>query len=783
MISFMKCPFVCLVAIATILSGQAFAELPRGAAAFLDQHCAECHDADVKKGGLDLSALKFELANADAFQGWQKVFERVRDGEMPPKKKPQPAKVDAEKFLSALKPELIKADAADITANGRVRSRRMTRTEYENTLHDLLGIDMPLQVLLPEDRASYGFETVAAGQQLSQHLLARYLDAADIALTDAFQRVLKGDETFQKHYTPEMLAKERRGNYRGPDLRDGQSISWPMTLQFFGRTPTYVPDDGWYRITLHGVQAINPGEDGTVWGTLRSGECESNAPMLYMIGLVEATSEPRDLVYEAWIQKSHRLELKPNDAALKHPPTGAKGGNVSFKGRDLTKEGYEGIAHTGIDIERIYPNADHATVQKDLFGDEDVKKLNAAAVDKLINRFARRAFRRPVTEEQTAAYREIAHKALAGGDAPTEALRIAYRAILCSPRFLTFVEEPGKLDDFAIASRLSYALYTSMPDYKLMEAAKEGKLHEPEVLAQQVDRMLANPKARRFIESFTDQWLKLKEIDFTTPDTRQFPTFDSVVQESMLQETRTYFAELIKRDLSVTNLVESDFAFLNGRLARHYRTEANVKVGEGLQKVKLGAKDIRGGLVTQGAILKVTADGTSTSPVVRGLFINERILGNRIPPPPPGIPAIEPDIRGATSIRDQLAKHRSNESCASCHQTIDPPGFALENFDPVGVWRTGYGKNNKGAQVDASGTTPEGGTFKDIHSWQRLYAENPDQLARGFATHFLTYATGAPLRFSNEEALEKVISTTTPNGHGMRSLIRAAVLSEIFLSK
>ncbi|MBN8418339.1 MAG: DUF1592 domain-containing protein [Verrucomicrobia bacterium] len=761
----------------------AFAELPQQMPAFLDRHCVDCHDADTKKGGLDLGVLPFDLANADAFQSWQKIFERVRDGEMPPKKKPQPAKAEAESFLANLKPALLKADAEDIAANGRTRSRRLTRTEYENTLHDLLGIDMPLKVLLPEDRASYGFETVAAGQQLSQHLLARYLDAADLALSDAFQRALKGDAAFQKHYTPEMLTKNRGGNYRGPDLRDGRSITWPMTLQFFGRTPTFVPDGGWYRITLHEVQAINPGSDGAVWGTLRSGECESNAPMLYMIGLVEATSTPRDMVFEAWIQQGHRLELKPNDATYKHPPSGAKGGNVSFKDRDLAKEGYAGIAHTGIDMERIYPNADRAALRKNLFGEADVTTADAATLDKLITRFARRAFRRPVTEEQTAAYREIARKALADGDAPTEALRIAYRAILCSPRFLTFIEAPGRLDDHAIASRLSYALWVSMPDYKLMQLANEKKLHDPEVLAQQVERLLAHPKAERFVTSFTDQWLKLKEIDFTTPDTRQFPTFDSVVQESMLQETRAYFTELIKRDLSVTHLVDSDFTFLNGRLARHYHAEVPLKPGEGLQKAALSGQDIRGGLVTQGAILKVTADGTHTSPVVRGVFINERILGNRIPPPPPGVPAIEPDIRGATSIRDQLDKHRNNETCASCHQTIDPPGFALENYDPVGVWRTGYGRNNRGAKVDPTGTTPEGQTFEDIHSWKHLYTQRADRLAGGFASHFLTYSTGAPLRFSDDAALEKIISTTAQNGCGMRSLIRAAVLSEIFLIK
>jgi hypothetical protein len=812
MIQSMTSHCIRLSVIAAIFGDLCFAQTPQPLATFLDQHCIECHDADVKKGGLDLEALKFDLASADVFQSWQKVFERVRDGEMPPKKKPQPAKADADAFLAGLKEPLVKADVADIAANGRVRSRRLTRTEYENTLHDLLGIDMPLTVLLPEDRASYGFETVAAGQQLSQHLLARYLDVADLALTDAFQRALKGDETFQRHYTPEMLTKTGGGNYRGPDLRDGKSITWPITLQFFGRTPTHAPDDGWYRITLHDVHAINPGTDGAVWGTLRSGECESNAPMLYMIGLVEATSTPRDLVYEAWIQKSHRLELKPNDATLKRAQTGAKGGNVSFKGRDLGKEGFAGIAHSGIDIERIYPNADRATVRKNLFGEANLQTADAATLDKLITRFARRAFRRPVTEEQTAAYREIGHKALAEGDPVPEALRMAYRAILCSPRFLTFIEAPGPLDDHAIASRLSYALWVSMPDYALIQLANENKLHDPQVLAQQVDRMLAHPKSQRFITSFTDQWLKLNQIDFTTPDTRQFPTFDPVVQESMLQETRAYFAELLQKDLGITKLVDSDFAFLNGRLARHYAgdsqavrqgdnqkknkkaktlsvswseslTVSALQPGSGLQKVTLRPDAKRGGLVTQGAVLKVTADGTSTSPVVRGVFINERILGNHIPPPPPGVPAIEPDIRGAKSIRDQLDKHRNNESCASCHQTIDPPGFALENYDPVGVLRMGYGKGGRGAKIDPSGTTPEGGTFSDLTTWKQIYTQRADQLARGFATHFLTYSTGGPLRFSQAAALKKTISTTAANGHGMRSIIRQAVLSEIFQTK
>jgi hypothetical protein len=766
--------FLSLIA---LFGGASFAAVP--VAAFLEGHCVECHDADVKKGGLDLTSLNFDKLDPASLKAWQHIFERVRDGEMPPKKKPQPEKNEKDLFLAALKQPLLETDKADIAANGRVRSRRLTRVEYEHTMHDLLGIDIPLKTLLPEDRASHGFETVADGQQLSHHQLARYLDVADLALSDAFDRADKGDATYTKHHTPEMLLKNRGGNYRGPDLKNGESITWPIGLQFFGRTPTWAPASGWYRVTLRGVRGINPTADGAVWGTLRSGHCESNAPLLYMIGLVEATAMPRDMTFEAWIEEGHRLELRPNDGTRKIAPTGAKGGNVSFAARNLEKQGFPGIAHRGIDIERIYPVANAEGVRKKLFGGDGLEALKAENIDKLVNRFATRAFRRPVTEAQSAPYRQIAAKSLQEGDSVLEALRAAYRAILCSPRFLTFIEAPGPLDNHAIASRLSFALWCSMPDQELLELANQNKLRDPQILAQQVERLLSHAKAKRFIASFTDQWLKLNQIDFTTPDTRFFRDFDPVVQESMLQETRAYVTELLRRDLSITHLVDSDFAFLNGRLARHYKADLSLQSGEGLQKVMLKPEAKRGGLVTQGAILKVTADGTSTSPVVRGVFVNERILGNHIPPPPPGIPAIEPDIRGATSIRDQLDKHRNNESCASCHQTIDPPGFALENYDPVGIWRKGYGKDSKGAKIDPSGVTPEGAAFTDLATWQQIYTQKPQHLARGFATHFLTYATGAPPRFSDEAALDAIAKKTT----NLRSIIREVVLSDIFRTK
>lgn len=780
--------------------------LPPAQTQFLDQYCADCHDADVKKGGLDLTSLKFDLKDESTRAMWETVFRRVHHGEMPPKKKEQPTAQEKEAFLTALEKPISEADATDIAANGRVRSRRLTRTEYEHTLHDLLGIDIPLKHLLPEDPASHGFETVAHGQQLSHHQLARYLDTADQALSEAFTRAEKGDEPWSMSYTPEMLAKRGRGNYRGPDVRNGKSISWPITLQFFGRMPTFAPESGWYRITLKQVEGINPTADGAVWGTLRSGHCESNTPMLYMIGLVEATRTPRDLTFEAWIEEGHRLELRPNDATLKRAPSGANGGNVSFQGRDLAKEGYSGIAHRGIHLERIHPGGSRDLLQTKLFGDKrTADKIQATDLDSLITRFAGRAFRRPATSEQTSPYRQISTAAMKDGASPLEAYRSACRAILCSPRFLTFVEPPGKLDDYAIASRLSYALWCSTPDSALNKLAAEGKLRDPGELSRQIERLLSHRKATRFIHSFTDQWLKMNQIDFTTPDTRLFPGFDTVVQQSMLEETRTYFTEMLSKDLNITHLVDSDFVFLNGRLARHYagsppaekkpknkknRKEPEpakpastmppgLKPGDGLQRVSLPPSSQRGGLVTHGAVLKVTADGTTTSPVVRGVFINERILGTHLAPPPPGIPAIEPDIRGATSIRDQLEKHRASETCAGCHQTIDPPGLALENYDPVGVWRTGYGRGNTGAPVNPAGITPDGSPFTGLMEWQKLYSQRPQQLAKGFASHFLTYATGAPPRFHDSHTLDTIAKDT----HGLRSIIRAVILSDVFQIK
>ena len=756
---------------------------------FLRKHCLDCHSGDEPEAGLSLSGLSFDLNRPQPFESWRRVFERVRDGEMPPDSGLESK--ETEVFLKGLDQRLMDSDSRDIAGRGRVRGRRLTRTEYEHTVHSLLGIDLPLRIQLPEDATLHGFETVAKSQQLSHHLLARYLDVADRALAEAFDRALNGDLTDVGEFSPSLLSSGTgRRNYRGPESRDGESISWPIFRPFFGRMRSIrVPADGWYRITLRGVRAVNPANGGTVWGTLRSGAGVSAQPILYPVGIVEATETPRDMQYEAWIRKGHLLELTPNDRTLRRAPTQSGRPDTAAYHKRNEAMGFSGIAHRGIRMERIYPNADREQVIKNLFGNakqEDWKSDPTGVLERLVTRFASRAFRRPVTSDEIVDYRQIGFDVLFETCSFIEALRAAYRAILCSPRMLTFVESPGPLDDYAIASRLSYALWTDMPDEPLLRLAGEGKLRSTETLAAQIDRVLDDPRSRRFISNFTDQWLKLNEIDFTTPDSRQFPTFDPVLQESMLLETRTYFRKLIEQDLSVSHFVESDFACLNERLLRHYRLADDVKgwkSGKGMQTVSLSPASRRGGLITQGAVLKVTADGTTTSPVVRGVFVNERILGVRIPPPPTGIPAVEPDVRGATSIRDQLARHRSDESCYSCHRTIDPPGFALESFDPVGVWRDRYGIRGTGAAIDPSGTTAVGDTFDGLVSWQKLYANQPELIARGFARQFLAYATGAPIRYSDEPAIDRIVSDSKASGYGIRTLIRAALTSDLFLKK
>ncbi|MEK6235528.1 MAG: DUF1592 domain-containing protein, partial [Planctomycetales bacterium] len=372
--------------------------------------------------------------------------------------------------------------------------------------------------------------------------------------------------------------------------------------------------------------------------------------------------------------------------------------------------------------------------------------------------------------------------------------------ILCSGEFL-FLDEPGDrvVSHYALASRLSYFLWSSMPDDELRLLAEQGKLDEPTILRAQVERLLGDPKSRAFTENFTGQWLDLRDIDFTSPDQNLYPEFDELLKISTVEETHRFFRELLESDLSVMNFIDSHFTFLNERLAKHYGVPG-VR-GQRFRKVQLPADSPRGGVLTQASVLKVTANGTTTSPVLRGAWVMENILGQRVPPPPSNVPSVEPDIRGAVTLREQLAKHRDSESCAVCHRQIDPAGFALENFDVIGGWRDKYrtlGEGERppfsqhpitfawvryrvGLPVDATGKTPDGQAFRDVVDFKRILLKEPRLIATSLTRKLATYSLGRRLGFSDRPDVAEIVDNVAlKNNYGFRSLIQEIVQSEMF---
>ncbi len=422
--------------------------------------------------------------------------------------------------------------------------------------------------------------------------------------------------------------------------------------------------------------------------------------------------------------------------------------------------------------------------------------------ERLMRAFLAHAYRRPVQERDVKLFLSLIAQQMETGHSFTEAMFAGYTAVLASPGFVFLDEKPGKLDDYALATRLALFLWNSAPDDALRARADRGELQKPEILRAETDRMLADPKARRFTEAFLDYWIDLRKIEDSTPSTTLYNDYylDDALTEAALGETQLFFTDLVQRDAPVRSLVDSDYTFLNERLATHYGIPG-VK-GIAMRRVALPAGSPRGGIMTQASILKVTANGTTTSPVLRGKWIVERILGIDIPPPPPAVPAIEPDIRGAVTIRQQLDQHRANASCAACHIKMDPAGFALESFDVMGGWRERYrgvdekipgvkglGKNGQpfefhfGLPVDSSGQLPDGRPFHGIREFKQLLQHEDALLARNLAKQLVVYATGAPIRFSDRPAIEAIVQSAKARDYGVRSLVHAVVRSELFRDK
>jgi hypothetical protein len=766
--------------------------------AFLAAHCRECHSGEKPKGGFEVDKLTADFADRVNRDRWVNVMEQLNSGAMPPKAKPRPPAKDLRTAIEAIGGRVETADAARRAANGRTVLRRLNRVEYQNTVNDLLGVQIDLQELLPGDSSANGFDTSGDAHHVSSFLMEKYLEAADRALGIAIANNPQ-PPLVKKRYTLKdergvKVATESVFLPRDDELVMFSSSAWnSITVGQF-----YPPDRGKYRIRISA-----------------SGYQSADKPVTFRVDagpMLMGTKNHLVDYFDAPADKPKVFEFVDHFEARNHiriSPYGLAGAQTVTKVGAPKYEG-PGLAVQWVEVEGPLHDAWPPESHRRIFGDleqkpapvfnngrrvEVVSNDPEADAEKVLRDFARRAFRRAVTPQEVKPYVALVKSRLAAKQSFEQAVRVGLKAILVSPDFLFLREKPGKLDDFALASRLSYFLWSTMPDEELLALAEKGKLSQPEVLREQVERMLKHQKAAAFTENFVGQWLGLRDIDFTEPSHLLYPEYDAMLRAAMVKETELFFAEVLKDDLSLTNFVVSDFTFLNQRLAKHYGV-AGV-AGSEFRKVKLPPESHRGGVLTMGSVLKVTANGTTTSPVVRGAWVLERILGTPPPKPPGDVPGLEPDIRGAVTIREQLAKHRSVATCASCHVKIDPPGFALESFDVIGGWRdnyrtTGNGKTvvvdgrrmpyHEGKKVDPSDVL-NGEKFANIDEFKQLLLKDKDQLARALTEKVLTYATGAVPETADKAEIEAIVRKAREKNYGFRTLVHEVVQSKLFQTK
>ena len=824
---------IALLSLGDVLSTPASAQVPGEVAALVKKHCVDCHGREEPEAGLDLAQLKFDRSDPRASSTWVRVHDKLEAGEMPPPEADQPSPDERRAALGALHKTLHAASLARQKTEGRVALRRINRTQHENTLNDLLGVSIKLGDVLPDDGSVAGFDNVSEGLDVSSTHLVRYLQAADLALDAAiathparklaYRRT--GKETTEKHGGfPQLLGKfvrlegERLNVYIGlPGHISIQSDEVPTTGRYRLKIVAQALNAGGRPLPLRViVEEPNPAATNRVdERTLATFDLPPDRPRVFELETLLHTQNVIRL--NGWTlpsehQVREQLKGKPLDGTYTgpgfafelmelegplgdFPPPGHKRlfGDLPLKPASVVK-----AERAGQPLPEIRENRNDDDWRRDPL--IPVSTDPQADGQRLLRDFLPRAMRRPVDDKSLAYYVGFFQERLDKGYEFHTALRSTYKAILSSAHFFYFREQPGPLDDHAIASRLSYFLWSTLPDDELTALAARGELRKPAVLRAQAERMLGDKRAQRFVEHFTGQWLELRKINATTPDGNLYREFDGFLFWSMPLETQMFFGEMLQHDRSVAEFVDSDWTMLNSRLAQHYGIDG-VHGGE-LRRVALPSNAHRGGVLTHASILKVTANGTTTSPILRGKWVLEKILGTPPAPPPPNVGAIEPDIRGATTIRQQLEKHKAIAACASCHKHIDPPGFALESFDVIGGWREFYRLSDhklakghvpvpnypehqvwRGPDVEIGGTTPQGREFKNVDDYKVLLLEDKEQLAHNLARQLLVFATGADVQFADREEVKAIATRTLKQNYGLRSLVHEVVQSPAFLTK
>jgi hypothetical protein len=495
------------------------------------------------------------------------------------------------------------------------------------------------------------------------------------------------------------------------------------------------------------------------------------------------------------------------DRAPERSDNFAIGLNVGYPYWKVNPDEYKGPGLFIGDISIEGPVDEWTASRRQLLGDLDPAIGTLDDIQTVLLNLLPRAFRRSVDETEVAPYVALAKGAMDEGKDFEAALRVGLKGVLCAPEFLYLEERIQEsdskpvVDDHSLASRLSYFLWSSLPDEELLSLADRGQLRKPDVLRAQVGRLLANAKSHRFVENFTGQWLRVRDIDFTVPDRRLYPEYNELLRRSMIDEPRAFFREILENDLSVQNFIDSNFVMINQPLAESYGIDG--VIGLKIRRVPRPQGSVRGGVLTQASVLKVSADGTRTSPVLRGVWILNHLFGTPSPPPPPSVAAVEPDVRGASTIREVLEKHRADQSCNRCHRNIDPPRFALESFDVLGSHRDWYRTRDRsgkyvtrtlhpfaptsvqyrqGPDVDSSGVMPDGRSFGDVREYKSLLLENETAMARSLTRLLLSYSLGRQAEFSDRAEVENILARVKADDYGLRSIIDEIVTSETFRS-
>ncbi|MHC4879274.1 MAG: DUF1592 domain-containing protein [Planctomycetota bacterium] len=810
----------------------------------LSQSCVECHNGDNAEGDLDLTSIAFDLRDRPVRDRWVMIHDRVRNGEMPPAGESL-SDQQRKQLLRPLSNELHTADADDVARSGRGPMRRLNRDEYQQNLRGALALPhLDIRDMLPEDRESHHFNKTTATLDMSRVQLMAYLNAAEAALHAAVasglepppmtkyravgRKLFTSTSTFGNRQAmffarnSKAVSNEELG--KSPDdpsieLALFRSAHWPYygyPLGFVARLP------GEYRVRFSARSVLQTSgfelKPGTrpVPMTFRarkpsgpdvSGDVRATG------GLIDIQAEQAE--YETTIRLLPTETFEYSLLGLPVPlARNVNGGPPTYRYPPFPEGGQPGVAFQWLEIEGPLSPADWPPPSHRVLFDElpiraaqpgSVLPVEVVSDDpkndarRLLHRFVRQASRQPVSDDELSLFERLIESRLDNGVPFADAVLAGYKAFLCSGHFLYLREPLADDDHYVIASRLSHFLTNTRPDTELLQQAKHNQLRDAQILQQQSDRLIAGPDFDRFVTSFTDYWLNLRHIHRDEPDVRLYPEyrFDAYLAESMERETRAFFAAMVRDNLPASVLIDADFVFANDRLAEHY--DLPPLQGSAMRRVELPADSPYGGLLTQAAILKVTANGTTTSPVVRGAWIMDRLIGQPPPKPPVSVPAVEPDIRGAKSIRDLLALHTNSESCAGCHARFDPVGLALENFDIFGHWRTRYRSLGDGEQVtgidraghdfaysltsavDASGALRDGRAFENINKLKALFVADQRQLARNLLHQFTVYATGTPVRFSDRRTIESILDSCHPDGYRVRDLLHGLIQSRIFL--